>query len=129
MEERVFGVADVHEGGFEAGIEVLDAALVDAADHAAVGLALDFELFQHAVHEKRDALFEGFGVDDEFAEGGFLLLEDGEDFLEEGAVFGAGYGVGLEFVAVDGVGFVVLGRTGEFLVIIAGRLGGAGGGI
>src|SRR5690606_15825577 len=114
VEERVFGVADVHEGGLEAGVEVLDAALVDAADHAVVGLALDLEFFEHAVHEEGDAFFEGFGVDDEFAEGGFFLFEHLDDFLEQGALFGALLGAGLEVGAVDGVLGVFRRGLGEF---------------
>jgi hypothetical protein len=80
VEEGVLVVADVDEGGLEAGVEVLDAALVDAADHAVVGLALDLEAVEGAVDEERDALLEGLGVDDEFAEGALFLLEDARGF-------------------------------------------------
>ena len=89
MEERVLGVANVDEGGLEARVEVLDPALVDGADHAMVGLALDLEFLEASVDEERDALLEGFGVDDELAVGALFLLEDREDFLEQRALFGA----------------------------------------
>jgi hypothetical protein len=89
VEEGVLVVADVDEGGLEAGVEVLDPALVDAADHAVVGLALDLELLEAAVDEQRDALLERLGVDDELAEGALFLLEDREDLLEDRALFGA----------------------------------------
>ena len=94
VEKRVLGVADVNEGGFEAGIEVLDAALVDAADHAVVGLALDFKFLEAAVDEERNPLLERLGIDDEFAVGALFLLKNREDFLEEGAVLGAFGGAG-----------------------------------
>jgi hypothetical protein len=93
VEEGVLVVADVDEGGLEAGVEVLDAALVDAADHAGVGLALDLEAVEGAVHEERDALLEGLGVDDEFAEGAFFLPENAQNFLEDGPVGGAFLGL------------------------------------
>jgi hypothetical protein len=96
VQERVLGVADVDEGGLEAGVEVLDAALVDAADHAVVGLALDLEFLEAAVDEQRDALLEGLGVDDEFPVGALFLLEDREDLLEQRPLLGAFGGAGLQ---------------------------------
>ncbi len=89
VEEGVFVVADVDEGGLEAGVEVLDAALVDAADHAAVGFALDLEAVEGAVDEERDAFLEGLRIDDELAEGALFLAEDAQNFLENGPVGGA----------------------------------------
>ena len=94
MEKRVLGVADVDERGLEARIEILDPALVDAADHPVVGLALDFEFFEAAVHQKRDALLERLRVDDQLAVGAFFLLEHREDFLQERTVFGPIGGAG-----------------------------------
>ena len=123
VEEGVFGIADVHEGGFQAGIEVLDLALVDAADHAVIGFALDFEFVEDAVDEEGDAFFERLGVDDEFAEGRFLLFEDLENFFEQGAVFGTRLGAGFQFVAVNGFCLDGGRGIGEFLVIVAGIRG------
>jgi hypothetical protein len=118
MKEGVLRVTDVDEGGFEAGIEVLDTALVDAADHAVVGLAFDFEFFEDAVDEEGDAFFEGLGVDDQFAEGGFLLLEHGDDLLEEGAVFRTLVGAGFEFGGIYRIHLLGWRRIGEFFVIL-----------
>ncbi len=94
MQERVFVETDVDERGLEARVEVLDAALVDATDHAVVGFALDLEAVEGAVDEERDALLEGFGIDDEFAEGTLFLAEHAENFLEDGPVGGAFLGFG-----------------------------------
>lgn len=115
VEEGVLVVADVDEGGLEAGVEVLDAALVDAADHAGVGVALDLEAVEGAVDEERDALLEGLGVDDELAEGALLLPENAQDFLEDGPVGGAFLGFLAELLG--GKGLRVLLRRGllEFL--------------
>ncbi|MCR6654750.1 MAG: hypothetical protein NVV63_02815 [Opitutus sp.] len=118
MEKRVLGVTDVDEGGLQAGIEILDAALVDAADHAVVGLALDLELLEAAVDEQRDALLERLGVDDEFAIGTLLLLEHGENLLEEGSLLGALGGARFQFRGSEGSGFRGAGRVDEFLVIL-----------
>ena len=57
-------ITDVDERRLQAGIEVLDPPLEDAANHPVVGLALDLELLQDAVDEQRDALFERLGIDD-----------------------------------------------------------------
>ena len=46
VEEGVLAEADVDEGGLEAGVEVLDPPLEDAANHPVVGLALDVELVE-----------------------------------------------------------------------------------
>ena len=117
MEEGVLVVADVDEGGLEAGVEVLDAALVDAADHAVVGFALDLEAVEGAVDEERDALLEGLGVDDELAEGALFLAEDAQDLLEDGPVGGAGLGFVAELLGGKRLA-VLLGRgAGEFLFI------------
>jgi hypothetical protein len=109
VEEGVLVVADVDEGGLEAGVEVLDAALVDAADHAGVGIALDLEAVEGAVNEERDALLEGLGVDDEFAEGALFLPENAQDFLEDGPVGGAFLGFLAQLLGREWLG-VLLGR-------------------
>jgi hypothetical protein len=105
MEKRVLGVADVDEGGLEAGVEVLDAALVDAADHPVVGLALDLEFLEAAVDEERDALLERLGVDDELAVGALFFLENREDLLEERPLLGALGGAGSQLGGVDRLRF------------------------
>ena len=51
MEEGVLLEADVHEGRFEAVLEVADLAFEDAADQALLGGALDGELLEPAVLE------------------------------------------------------------------------------
>jgi hypothetical protein len=120
VQERVLGVADVDEGGLEAGIEVLDTALVDAADHAVVGLALDLEFLEAAVDEEGDALFERLGIDDELAVGAFLFLEDREDLLEQRALFGAFLGAGFQFGGIDRPASVWGGGIDELFVILGG---------
>ena len=122
MEEGVFGVADVDEGGLEAGVEVLDAAFVDAANHAVVGLALDLELFETAVDEERDAFLEGLGVDDELPVGALFFLENREDFLEEGTLLGALVRAGFQLVRADGSGIGGRRRVDEFGVIFLGNV-------
>ena len=129
VEKRVFGVADVDERGLETGIEIFDAALVDAADHAAIGLAFDFKLLEAAVDEEGDALFERFGIDDQLAIGALLFLEDREDLLEERALFGTFLGAGFEFGGVDGSGFRLGGGIDEFLVVFGGDVGRDAGGL
>ena len=89
VQEGVLRVADVDKGGLQARVEVLDPSLVDAADHPVVGLALDLELLEPAVDEERDALLQGLGIDDELAVRGLLLLEGGEDLLEQRTLLGA----------------------------------------
>src|SRR5690606_5946321 len=100
--------------------------LVNAADHAVVGFALDLVFFEHAVDQQRDPLFERFGVDDEFAEGGFLLLEGGDDFLQQRALLGAVVGAFFQAVTIDGFGFALGGRLGQLGIILGGRVGGGG---
>ena len=122
MEECVLRVADVDEGGFEAGIQVFDTALVDGADHAVVGLAFDFEFLEAAVDEEGDAFFQRLGIDDELAVGTFFLLEDGENFLKEGALFGALGGAGFELGGGDGRGLSGSRCVDEFFVVFAGNV-------
>jgi hypothetical protein len=109
MEEGVLVIPDVDERGLEARVEVLDAALVDAADHAGVGIALDLEAVEGAVDEERDALLEGLGVDDEFAEGALFLPENAQDFLEDRPVSGALLGFLAKLLGREGLR-VLLGR-------------------
>ena len=66
VQEGVFGLSDIDEGGLEAGFEVLDLALEDGAHFAGLAAALDFELFQHAVLELRNALLKRFRINDQF---------------------------------------------------------------
>ncbi len=127
MEEGVLVVADVDEGGLEAGVEVLDAALVDAADHAGVGFALDLEAVEGAVDEERHALLQRLGIDDEFAEGAFFLAEHAEDFLQERPVGGAFLGFGFQLFGREGRRVLLLGRLGELVFIAGGVRGGASG--
>ena len=49
MEKGILLVTDVDEHGFEAGFDVLDAALEDAADDVAVADALDGVFLQNAI--------------------------------------------------------------------------------
>ena len=65
VEEGVLVDPDVHERGLEAGVDVLDLALVDVADERLLGLALDVVLLEDAVVEDRDADLLGLeGVDE-----------------------------------------------------------------
>ena len=70
-------------------VEVLDAALVDAANHPVVGLAFDLKFFEPAIHEERHALLERFRIDNQLPIGALVLLEHGENLLEKGALLGA----------------------------------------
>jgi len=55
VEEGVLLEADVDERGLEAGVDVLDAALVDVADQRLVAGALDVEILEAAAADDRDA--------------------------------------------------------------------------
>ena len=77
VQEGVLRVADVDEGGLEAGIEVLDPALEDAADHPVVGFALDLEFLQPAVDQEGDPLFQRLVIVDQLAVGSLFLAKDG----------------------------------------------------
>jgi len=81
MQEGVFLEADVHEGGFEAVLEIADLALEDAADEALLGGALDVELLEAALFGDGDAGFEGFGVDDDLLVGPFHRADQVFDLL------------------------------------------------
>ena len=89
VQERILGIADVDEGRLEARVEVLDAALVDAANHPVVGLAFDLKFFEPAIDEERHALLERFRIDNQLPIGALVLLEHGENLLEKGALLGA----------------------------------------
>ena len=69
MQEGIFLEADVHEHRLEAVLDVLHAALEDAADDVAVGFALDGVFLEDAALEERHAALELFGIDDEFVAG------------------------------------------------------------
>ena len=71
MQERVFLEADVHKHRLEVLLNVFDAALVDAADNVAVGLALNGVFLEDAALEERSllALGELFGIDNELVAG------------------------------------------------------------
>ena len=64
VKEGVFRLADVDEGGLEAGFEVLDLAFVDGPDLVDLASALDFKLLEDALVELRDPLFQRFGIDE-----------------------------------------------------------------
>ena len=76
MQKCVLGQADVDKGGFQPRIEVLDPALVDAADNA-VGTRGTFnvELVEDPVDQESDPVLQRLGVDDELAEYLLLLAE------------------------------------------------------
>ena len=120
VEKRVLGVTDVDERGLEARIEILDPALVDAADHPVVGLALDLELLEPAVDEQGDPLFQRLGIDDQLPIGALILLEHGENLLENRSVLGTFGGAGLELGVIDLNGFRRGRRIDEFFVVFLG---------
>ena len=57
--------ADIDEHGLQALLNILHAAFVNGADDGARADTLDGVLFEHAVIEKGDSVFEFFTVDDE----------------------------------------------------------------
>ena len=67
VDEGVLLHADVDEGGLEAVLEVLDAALVDGAHQPFVRGMLHLELLEVAVFDDGDASLKLFGVDDDLA--------------------------------------------------------------
>jgi hypothetical protein len=66
VEEGVFLEADVDEHGFEAVLDVFDAAFEDAVDDVAITLALDGIFLEAAILQEGDAALEALGVDDKF---------------------------------------------------------------
>ena len=87
VEEGVLVEADVHEHRLEAGLDVFDAALEDAADDVLVAFALDGVFFEHAVFEQGDAAFEFFDVDDDAVSArgvGFADAKESFDVLDHG---------------------------------------------
>ena len=120
VEKRVLGVTDVDERGLEARIEILDPALVDAADHPVVGLALDLEFLEPAVDEQGDPLFQRLGIDDQLPIGALILLENGENLLEDRSVLGTFVSAGLELGVIDLNGFRRGRRIDEFFVVFLG---------
>ena len=72
VEKGVLLVADVHEHRLEAGFDVLDAALEDAADDVAVADALDGVFLQDTVLQEGNAAFELFDVDEQKVVGPLL---------------------------------------------------------
>jgi len=122
--------------GLEAPFEILDAALEDRADHAVLALVLDLELVEDAVGEKRDALLQRLGVDDEFSVDRAVLGEVFDDALEErellaplrrlvgqlslvdrGGLFAALF----RQLVVDIFGFVIIGHLGQAVKPVAGE--------
>jgi hypothetical protein len=81
----------------KARVQVLDLALVDAADHPVVGLALDLVLLEAAVDQEGDALLQGLRIDDELAVRALLLLERRDDLLQKRPLLGALGGARLQF--------------------------------
>ena len=67
VEEGVLLESDVDEGGLQVVLQVLDAALEDAADEPLVLGVLDHELLEPAVLHHRDARLELLDVDDDLA--------------------------------------------------------------
>ena len=73
MEKGVFIEADVDEHRLEAGLEVLDLALVDAAGNLAVAFALDGEFLEPAAFQDGDPLFQPLAGNDDFFFVAFFL--------------------------------------------------------
>ena len=69
MEEGVFFEADVHEHRLQPNLDVLDFALVNAADDVARAFPLDAVFFKLAVLEQGDPALELFHAEDEFVAG------------------------------------------------------------
>ena len=63
MQEGVLLESDIHKGGLEAILQVLDHPLVDAPDNPFFRGMLNLELLQLAVLEHRHAGFEALGID------------------------------------------------------------------
>jgi hypothetical protein len=69
VEEGVFLEADVDEHGLEAMLDILHAALEDAADNVAVRFALDGVFLENAALEESDPPFQFFAVNNELVAG------------------------------------------------------------
>jgi hypothetical protein len=82
VEEGVLVEADVDEHRLEAGLDVLDAALEDAADDVLVALALDGVFLEDAVLEQGDAAFEFLDVDDDAVAANRIGLADAEESFD-----------------------------------------------
>ena len=65
VQKGVFFLPNVHEHGFEARFDVLDAAFENAAYDVVFAFALNGVFFQYAVFQKGHAAFELFGIDDD----------------------------------------------------------------
>ena len=69
MEEGIFFQADVDKHRLEAGLDIFDPALVDAAGDVAGAVAFNAIFLEPAVLEQGDAALEFFDADDEFVAG------------------------------------------------------------
>jgi hypothetical protein len=122
MEKCVLGVTDVDEGCFQTGIQILDATLVDAADHPVIGLTLDFEFLQPTVHEQRDTFFQRLRIDNQLSVRTFFLLEHRQNFLKKGTILGPVGSAGFQLRRGDRRGVAGWRRIDEFFVIFLGKI-------
>ena len=65
MQEGILFHADVDEHGLQAGFDILDPALEDAADGVVVAFAFYLIFFEEALFEEGDAAFELFNIDND----------------------------------------------------------------
>src|SRR5450432_3321798 len=69
MQKRVFLQTDIDKHRFEAVLDILDPAFVNAARDVARPLAFDAIFFELSILEQRDAALEFFDTDDQFVAG------------------------------------------------------------
>ena len=69
MQKRIFLETDVHEHRLEPHLDVLDFALVNAADNVARAATLDAVFFQSTAFEQRHARLEFFHAEHNFVSG------------------------------------------------------------
>ena len=87
VQEGILLQTDVHEHGLEALLDVLDAALVDAADKMSGADTLDGKLLEHSVLQQGDAVFKPFAIDDDACSLGDVLVACEEFFDLTDTVF------------------------------------------
>jgi len=80
MNEGVFLQSNVHKGGLQAVLHVLNPPLVDAPHDALLGRALDEELLQMAVLHDGHPGLQAFHIDDDFTLGLFAQSDHFEPF-------------------------------------------------
>ncbi len=85
MQEGIFLQADVHKHGFEALLDVLDAALEDAAHQVGAAGALDGVFLQGPILQQSDPVLELLTVDDDAGAAGDVLVPGEKlfDFFDE----------------------------------------------